>query len=78
MRVSSIIAADNAGSADADFQALFAKVRAAASADLTAYKRGPAWSETPVELILKLYSDENTPPFNISKVVFNPSRYSMK
>jgi NACHT C-terminal Alpha/Beta 2 len=67
-RVGSIIAADNAGAADADFDKLFAKVRAAASADLAAYKRAPIWSGEPVELTLRLYDEQDNLSFSISKL----------
>jgi NACHT C-terminal Alpha/Beta 2 len=67
-RVRSIIAFDNASAADADFDKLFAKVRAAAGTDLAAYRRGAIWSGNSVELTLRLYDDESAPPFSISKL----------
>ena len=71
-RVGSIIAADNASAADADFDKLFAKVHAAAGADLgayfSAYPKGPIWSGNSVELTLRLYDDQSVPPFSISKL----------
>jgi hypothetical protein len=47
-RVGSIIAADNTSAADANFDKLFAKVHAAASADLAAYRRAPIGRATPL------------------------------
>lgn len=65
-RVGSIIAADNTNAADADFDSLFEKVLAAASADLAAYKRTPIWSHNPVELTLGLFDNPGAPSYNIS------------
>ena len=67
-RVGSIIAADNASAADADFDKLFAKVQDAAAADLAAYRRGAIWSGNSVELTLRLYDDQSAPPFSISEL----------
>jgi hypothetical protein len=68
VRIGSIVAADNASAANPDFYAVFAKVRAAARADLAAYKRAPIWSGKSVELTLRLYEEANAPPFSISKL----------
>ena len=68
VRVGLIIAADNTSAADADLDKLFAKIQAAARADLTAYKRAPIWSGESVELTLRLYDDQSAPPFSISKL----------
>jgi hypothetical protein len=67
-RVSTIIAADNTSSTDADFDKLFGKVYAAASADLSAYRRSPIWSGSAVELTLRIYDDPSASPFSISKL----------
>jgi hypothetical protein len=67
-RVGSIIAADNASAADADFDNLFANVRNAAGADLAAYRRGTIWSGNSVELTLRLYDDQGASPFSISEL----------
>lgn len=67
-RIGLIITADNASDGDADFDRLFAKILAAASTDLSAYRRAPIWSSSPVELTLRLYDDANASPFNISKL----------
>jgi hypothetical protein len=67
-RVAAIIAADNAGAAGMDFEAVFARVHAAAAADLSAYKRMPVWSNETVELTLRILDDQNTPPFTISQL----------
>ena len=64
----SIIATDSASDEDADYNELFAKIQAAAGADLTAFNRAPNWSGESVELTLRRYGDENTPPFSISKL----------
>jgi hypothetical protein len=53
---------------DADFDELFAKIQAAASADMSAYKRRPIWSGESIELTLRLYDDHSAPPFSISKL----------
>ena len=68
VRVGSIIAADNMSAGDADFDELFAKIRAAARADMSAYKRAPIWSGESIELTLRLYDDHSAPPFSISKL----------
>lgn len=68
LRVGSIIAADTASAADAEFDKLFARVQAAARADVAAYKRSPIWSGESVELTLRLYDDQSAPPFSISKL----------
>jgi hypothetical protein len=67
-RVGSIIAADSASDEDANYNELFAKIQVAAGADLTAFNRAPIWSGEFVELTLRRYGDENTPPFSISKL----------
>jgi hypothetical protein len=67
-RVGSIIAADNTSGADSDFDELFAKVQAAARADMAAYKRATIWSGDSVELTLRLYDDQSAPPFSISRL----------
>ena len=67
-RVNAMIAADNASIVDAGFDAVFAKVHAAASADLTAYKRTPIWSNSSVELTLSLYDDPAQPSFSIKNL----------
>jgi hypothetical protein len=46
-RVGSLIVAENAGAADPDFDAVFARVLAAASADIAAFKRTPAGPARP-------------------------------
>jgi hypothetical protein len=68
VRVGSIIAADNISAGDVDFDELFAKIQAAARADVSAYRRAPIWSGESIELTLRLYGDESTPPFSISKL----------
>ena len=68
VRVGSIIAADNTSAANADFDELFAKIQAAARADMSAYKRAPIWSGKSIELTLRLYDDHSAPPFSISKL----------
>jgi hypothetical protein len=65
-RVGPIIERDNA--ADPEFAALFARVHAAAASDLEAYRRGPIWSNAPVELTLRLYDDPEAPPFSIGRL----------
>jgi hypothetical protein len=67
-RVGSIIEADNANQADADFNSLFEKVHAAGSADLSAHMRAPIWSGSSVELTLRVCDDPTVPPFSISKL----------
>jgi hypothetical protein len=66
-RIGSIIAADNASTADS-VDTLFAKVHAAANADLAAYRRAPIWSGESIELTLRIYDDTSAPPFSISKL----------
>jgi hypothetical protein len=68
VRVGAIIAADQASPGDAGFEDLFARVQAAARADLAGYKRAPIWSGASIELTLRLYDDESAPPFSISKL----------
>ena len=68
IRVSSIIVADNTSAADADFDELFAKIHAAARADLSAYRRSPIWSGSAVELTLRIYDEPSASPFSISKL----------
>jgi hypothetical protein len=68
MRIGSIIAADNRSATDADFEKLFAKIQAAARADVAAYKRATLWSGESIELTLRLYDDQSAPPFRISKL----------
>jgi hypothetical protein len=68
VRVGSIIAADNMSGGGADFDELFAKIQAAARADMSAYKRSPIWSGESIELTLRLYDDHSAPPFSISKL----------
>lgn len=65
-RVSSIIAVENAGDADPEFEAIFAGAHAAASTDLAAFKRLPVWSDETVELTLRTVDDHGAPPFTIS------------
>jgi hypothetical protein len=60
------VAVNNAS--DAGFDALFEKIHAAAQSDLVGYTRAPFWSSAPIELTLRLFDDENTPPFSISKL----------
>ena len=67
-RVGSIIAADNADAATPDSEVVFARVHAAASADLAAYKRMPVWSGETVELTLRLLGDQSAPSFAISQL----------
>ncbi len=67
-RVESIVAADNKADADSAFQFVFNKVHTAANADLAGYKRAAMWSKEHVELTLRSYDDQNSPPFNISKL----------
>ena len=67
-RVGSIIAADNADAATPDSKVVFARVHAAASADLAAHKRMPVWSGETVELTLRILDDQSTPPFTISQL----------
>jgi hypothetical protein len=67
-RIGLLIAADNRSVADARSDDLFFKVRAAAANDLAAFKRGPIWSGSTVELTLRLQDDPSTPSFNISKL----------
>ena len=68
VRIGSIIAADNTSEADGEFEELFAKIQAAARADVAGYKRGPIWSDESVELTLRVFDDETAPPFSISKL----------
>jgi hypothetical protein len=67
-RIGSIIAADNASTADADFDKLLGEVHVAASADLVAFKRTPIWSTKAVELTLRLHDDQSAPSFSIGKL----------
>jgi hypothetical protein len=67
-RVGLLIAAENAGAADPDFDAVFAMLHAAASADIAAFKRTPVWSGESVELTLRIFDDAKTPPFTISRL----------
>jgi hypothetical protein len=67
-RVESIIVAENTSAPDSEFETLFAKVHAAASADVSAHKRSPIWSGSGVELTLRLYDDDNVPAFSISEL----------
>lgn len=66
-RIDSIIAEDNASTADS-VDTLFAKIHAAANADLAAYRRAPIWSGESIELTLRIYDDTIAPPFSISKL----------
>jgi hypothetical protein len=65
-RIGPIIASDNV--VDAEFASVFAKVHAASGSDLGTYRRGLIWSGEPVELTLRLFDDQDTPPFSISKM----------
>jgi hypothetical protein len=67
-RVKSIIVTENTSATDAQFDALFAKVQAAASADVSAYMRSPVWSNSGVELTLRLYDDDSVPAFSIGEL----------
>jgi DNA polymerase III delta prime subunit len=67
-RIGSLVAIDNRSAADAKSDELFFKVRTAAAHDLAAFKRGPIWSGSTVELTLRLQNDPSTPSFNISKL----------
>jgi hypothetical protein len=67
-RIDSIMAADNADSADADVDRLFEKVLEAARADLSAHMRAPIWSGSSVELTLRVHDDPTAPSFTISKL----------
>jgi hypothetical protein len=66
-RVEATIAADERP-IDAEFDALFQKIHAAAAADLGTYKRGPLWSAGAVELTLRIEGDKTAPSFNISRL----------
>ena len=66
-RVEATIAADDRP-IDAEFDALFQRIHAAAAADLGTYKRGPLWSAGTVELTLRIEGDTKAPPFNISRL----------
>lgn len=67
-RIEAAITADDARDADAEFDALFQKVRAAATADLASYKRSPIWTQARVELTLRIEGSDETPSFKISKL----------
>jgi hypothetical protein len=67
-RIGSLVASDNASTADSAFDALFRKVHAAASADLGTDTRARLWANTTVELTLKLFGEPDTPPFSIGKL----------
>jgi hypothetical protein len=67
-RIGSIVAADNKSIEGSDFDELVERLQAGAVADLAAYKRAPIWSGGTVELTLRLYDDQNAPPFSISKL----------
>jgi hypothetical protein len=66
-RVEATIAADDRP-VDAEFDAVFEKVHAAAAADLATYKRGSMWSSDAVELTLRIEGDNEAPSFSISKL----------
>ena len=68
VRVGTIIAADNANTADPNFDRLFEKVHVAATADLGAHIRALTWSGSSVELTLRLHDDLTAPSFTISKL----------
>jgi hypothetical protein len=68
LRIGSIIAAENKSVAAVDLDELLAKVQAAAAADLAVYKRSPIWLGASIELTLRLYDDQNAPPFTIGKL----------
>jgi hypothetical protein len=67
-RIGSLVATDNASAADGKFDALFQRVRAAATSDLAAYTRAPLWGYASVELTLKLLDEPDAPPFSIGKL----------
>jgi len=66
-RVEATIAADDRP-VDAEFDALFQKIHAAAAADLGTYKRGPMWSGDPVELTLRIDGGNEASSFSIGKL----------
>jgi hypothetical protein len=65
-RVGAIIAAEHAR--PGDVEDLFARVHAAAGADLDAYKRVLVGSDGSIELTLRLHGDDDVPPFTISRL----------
>jgi hypothetical protein len=67
-RIGHLVAIDNSSDADAKSDELFVKVHTAAANDLAAFKRGPIWSGSTVELTLRLQNDPSAPSFNISKL----------
>lgn len=67
-RIGSLAASDDASTADAEFDARFEKVHAAATNDLATYTRGPLWARTQVELTLNLLGEADAPPFSIGKL----------
>ncbi|KYK43857.1 hypothetical protein A1D31_37825 [Bradyrhizobium liaoningense] len=66
-RVEAAIAAD-LDRADAEFNATFDKVRAAANVDISSRTRGTLWERDSVELSLGIIGDKETPSFNISRL----------
>ena len=67
-RISSLVAVDASAGTDAETEKLFAKVRAAAEADLLTFQTGPIWTGRPVELTLRLAGKKGVPPFSISNL----------
>jgi hypothetical protein len=67
-RISSLIAVDVSAGTNAEIEKLFAKVRAAAEADLLTFQTGQLWTSRPVELTLRLAGKPDVPPFNISNL----------
>lgn len=66
-RIEAAIVADT-DQADAQFNAVFDRIRVAASADITAHTRGDMWLRDSVELSLGLDGDQKTPSFSISQL----------
>ncbi|SIN88580.1 hypothetical protein SAMN05443247_00459 [Bradyrhizobium erythrophlei] len=66
-RVEASITADDRP-VDAEFDAVFQKIHAAATADLGTYTRGPMWSGDSIELTLRIDGDKNSPSFSIGKL----------
>ncbi|MDA9512203.1 hypothetical protein XI04_03845 [Bradyrhizobium sp. CCBAU 11430] len=66
-RIEAAIVADT-DQADAEFIAIFDRVRAAANMDISSRTRGTMWERDSVELSLGIVGDMETPSFNISRL----------
>lgn len=68
VRIEALIAEADRSGRSAGFSQTFTALHAAASADLSAYKRSTVWSTSPLELTLTLYNDPSVAPFHISEL----------